>query len=94
MRILVTNVFLALLTPSAMAGQIDVGGTGKGDCDDRRGPNATSCLYFGNPYYNSATAMFTSNINPYYDPATGTFSSRAAHFAMLKAPGRVRRHHH
>jgi hypothetical protein len=94
MRILAASVFLSLFTSSVMANNIDVGGNSKGDCDDRRQPNATKCLYFGNPYYDSATGTFSGNINPYYDPVTGTFSSRPSSFAMLPTPRRVHKHRH
>ena len=79
----------AMLFPSVAMAQAT--GNGKGDCDDRRGPNATKCLYFGNPYYDSATGTFSGSINPYYNPATGTFSSLAPRAAVVNEPRRVRR---
>jgi hypothetical protein len=94
MRILAASLCLALLTSSAMARNFDVGGNSKGDCDDRRQPNAQKCLYFGNPYYDAATGAFSSNINPYYDPATGTFSSHPFNYSMLGTPRRVRKDRH
>ena len=91
MRIFTAAVFLVFLASSAMA-RIDVGGNSKGDCDDRRQPNATKCLYFGNPYYDSATRTFTNQINPFYDAASGTFSSLPPYGPAVVGPRRVRRY--
>jgi hypothetical protein len=95
MRTLAATLFLVFLSSSTMARNFDVGGNSKGDCDDRRGPNATSCLYFGNPYYDSATGTFSNSINPYYNSVSGTFSSLAPGVAVMRsAPRRVRRSGH
>jgi hypothetical protein len=91
MRVFAVAVLLVFVAPSAMA-RIDVGGNSKGECDDRRQPNAQYCVYFGNPYYDSATRTFTNNINPYYDNVSGTFSSFPPRGGAIAGPRKVRRY--